>query len=395
MRALVALVVLCVATPARADDREEARKEFAAGQASDKAKDWQGALEHYLRANELVPHPFAMFNIANDYERLIKFREAATWYQRYLDAAQDSADRDKVTKQIAELKNRAAPITVRSIPDGAKVAIDGAPAGATPLSTTIRGGAHKITVDKDGQTDARDVTVEFGEPVDVVFTMRGSSGVLDIHGQPYGALVTVDNMPAGTMPIKLTVAPGQHMVRVTQYGYVQFQAWANVASNATTPVDVNLAKGGMGAFPVPPEQNKIDVGYLLGVNAGADVSGNGSIVLGELGVRINQFDGVVRIGQVGTPNGNTTGVDFLLRWAFTRSSFAPFIGGGYSYINSSAGYEGVFGFKLDLGKGSKLGFSLLADIGARYVSGTFDGTTLMDTSFTDYPLTVSLEAIYR
>lgn len=394
MRALVVALVVLAAAPARADDREDARKEFGAGQAADKAKDWQGALEHYLRANELVPHPFAMFNIANDYERLGKLREAATWYQRYLDAAQDSADRDKVTKTIGDLKNRAAPITVRTIPDGAKVAIDGAPAGPTPLSTTIRGGTHKITVDKDGQTDARDVNVEYGEPVDVVFTLRGASGVLDIHGQPYGALVTVDNMPSGTMPIKLTVAPGQHMVRVTQYGYVQFQAWANVASNATTPVDVNLVKGGMGQYPEPPPQNRLDVGYLLGVNAGADVSGNGGIVLGELGVRINQFDGVVRIGKLGTPNGDTTGVDFLVRWAFTKSTFAPYIGAGYSYVSSSPGYEGLFGFKLDLGKGNKLGFCLLADIGARYVSGV-DSTTFMDTSFVDYPLTVSLEAIYR
>jgi hypothetical protein len=398
MRAYLPLVTIvmvgCLLSVARADDREEARKEFTAGQDADKQKNWETALEHYLRANELVPHPFAMFNIASDYERLSKLREAATWYQRYLDAAPEGNDRDKVQKTLGDLKNRPAPITIRTIPDGAKVAIDGAPAGATPLSTTIRGGVHKVTVEKDGQTDGRDVTVEYAEPVDVVFTLKGASGTLDIRGQPFGALVSVDNMPAGTMPIKLTVAPGQHMVRVTQYGYVQFQAWANVAPNQATPVDINLVKGGMGALPPPPTIG-LDLGYFIGVNTGADVKGAGGVVQGELGLRVNQFDVAFRVGAIGTPAGDGTAVDFLIRWAFSKSTFAPYIGAGYSYVDSSAGYEAVFGFKLDIAKGKGFGVSMLADIGARYVSGQFNDTTFMTDDFTLFPLTVSLQAVYR
>src|SRR5438128_4562678 len=122
---LVAAVVLMIAGPVRADDREEARKAFTAGQASDKAEDWQGAIEHYMRAYDLMPHHFALYNIARDYERLGQLREAAAWYVRYVDAAPPSADRDKVQRLIGELKVRPAKLTVKSTPEGARVTVDG------------------------------------------------------------------------------------------------------------------------------------------------------------------------------------------------------------------------------------------------------------------------------
>ena len=69
MRALLCSIgmALAIAAPAYADDdddREEARKAFAAGQAADRKKDYVRAIEHYLRAYDLVPHEFAVFNIA-------------------------------------------------------------------------------------------------------------------------------------------------------------------------------------------------------------------------------------------------------------------------------------------------------------------------------------------
>jgi hypothetical protein len=55
-----------------------------------------------MRANDLMPHPNAMFNIATDFEQIGKLREAAVWYQRYLDSApMESPDRAKVAKNLA------------------------------------------------------------------------------------------------------------------------------------------------------------------------------------------------------------------------------------------------------------------------------------------------------
>src|SRR5260221_9395347 len=210
---------MSVAGVAWADDREDARKEFAAGQAADKQKDWQTALEHYLRANDLVPHPFAIYNIAVDYERLGRLREAATWYQRYLEAAPESADRDKVVKTLAELKTRPASLSVRTLPDGARVTIDNQHAGTTPFSANLRGGTHHVAVDRDNQHDERDVELEFGEPADVTFTLGGTGGTFYVSGSPAGAYVAIDNITIGVLPATAVVPPGTYQIRVTAYGY--------------------------------------------------------------------------------------------------------------------------------------------------------------------------------
>jgi len=104
VRALVVAVIIASATPAFADIRGLAREEFALGEAADEQRDWRAALEHYLRANDLVPHANAIFNIASEYERLGELREAARWYERYLEAAPDSPDRERVAGILAKLK---------------------------------------------------------------------------------------------------------------------------------------------------------------------------------------------------------------------------------------------------------------------------------------------------
>jgi tetratricopeptide (TPR) repeat protein len=104
VRALVVAVIAASATPAFADIRGLAREEFALGEAADEQRDWRTALEHYLRANDLVSHENAIFNIAREYERLGELRKAARWYERYLEAAPDPPDRERVVAILARLK---------------------------------------------------------------------------------------------------------------------------------------------------------------------------------------------------------------------------------------------------------------------------------------------------
>src|SRR5207247_5519771 len=119
---------------------------------------------------DLMPHHFALYNIARDYERLGQLREAAAWYVRYVDAAPPSADRDKVQRLIGELKVRPAKLTVKSTPEGARVTVDGQRVGVTPFVAPIRGGGHRVAVELDGERDERDVALESGEPETVAVT---------------------------------------------------------------------------------------------------------------------------------------------------------------------------------------------------------------------------------
>jgi len=397
MRVLVLLVCAAVlsARPAVADDREEARSAFAAGQAADKAQDWQTAIEHYQRAYDLMPHHFALYNIARDYERLGQLREASTWYVRYVEAAPPSSDRDKVQKLIVELKVRPAKLTVKSTPTGARVTIDGVKVGVTPFSAPVRGGGHRVAVELDGERDERDVALEFGEPETVELTLKavskplppratnvapGTQGVLVVRGEPIGALVTIDDLPAGTMPITIPVAEGQHNVKVTSFGYAPYETSAYVARGSSNAVDVKMSRpmGQTDDTGAP----KIQVGYMIGFGGGADLRGDGAVVLGDFGIRVGQGDAVVRIGKaVGL-----TSVDFVVRWALMKTRVAPYLGAGYSYFASKdssdsssassgggSGWEFVGGLRFDLTRGVGTTFSLIAETGVRTYTGLSDG----------------------
>jgi hypothetical protein len=389
MRLLVCFVcaVVLSAQPAFADDREEARKAFAAGQASDKSEDWQTAIEHYLRAYDLVPHHFALYNIGRDYERLGQLREASTWYTRYVEAAPPSVDRDKVQKLLGELKLRPAKLTVKSAPSGAKVVIDGQKVGITPFTAPIRGGGHRVSVELDGERDERDVALEFGEPETVELTLKAvsrplpqrnappttSQGILVVRGDVPGALITINDMPAGTVPMTIPIAEGQHRVKVTSYGYTPYETTAYVTRGMESSLDVTMTKGGLGSDGAGP---KIQIGYMVGLGAGADLQGDGAIALFDFGVRVGQGDAVVRIGKAF----GLTAVDFVVRWAFFKTRLSPYVGAGYSYVASAddsgssssgggSGWEFVGGLRFDLSRGVGTTFSLIGETGVRTYSG--------------------------
>lgn len=393
MRASLCLLtaVLLIAGSAHADDREEARKAFAEGQASDKAEDWQTAIEHYLHAYELVPHHFALYNIARDYERLGQLREAATWYARYVEAAPPSPDREKVQKLLGEIKLRPAKLTVKSTPPGARVTIDGQKVGVTPFSAPVRGGGHRVAVELEGQRDERDVTLEFGEPETVELELHGvaakpnpvmrppvaSQGMLVVRGTPEGALITVDNMPAGTMPMSLPVSEGAHTVKVTSYGYSDYVTTAIVTRGNESALNVTMTKGGLGATPGSETPSKYMLGYMLGFGGGADLRGDGGIYAVELGYRIGPLDISVRIGKaIGY-----TSVDVLARYALLRTKITPFIGVGYSYVKDGSsdssstgpGFEAVGGLRYDIVRANNgAGVSLMGETGIRTYSGLSD-----------------------
>jgi hypothetical protein len=424
VRILVWFLVAMLATTASADereDRETARREFAAGQAADRQRKYQEAIEHYLRANDLVPHPFAMFNIAVAYEKLGKLREAANWYERFLDSSTTKdSDRDKVNRTLIDLRNRPAPVQVLSSPDGARVVINGIPSGTTPYRGELKGGIYHVAIQKGDERDSKEITVEYGEPVKVEFQLhnqtttvpastttttptateirrppppRGASGILFVRGDPYGAVVSVNNVPVGTVPMTLPLEVGIHQLKVTADGYTPYEQQVQIAAGVKSPVDVRLARSlnGLGDQPTTPG---LRIGYLAGGGAGADAKGAGLLWLGEFGVRASKYDLSARIGQVE----DLYFVDLILRWAWTSSRFAPFVGGGYSFVANGYGYVLVGGLRIDITDGERAGVSLMLESGYRFYSGTTsdDGSTTAEPiEGTMVPVMASLLVRYR
>jgi hypothetical protein len=383
------VVVACVAVSsvAAADDREDARTEFAAGQQADKDRDYAGAIEHYLRANELVPHPFAVYNIAADYERLQQFREAARWYQQFVTTAPSGPERDKVMRLLPELQKRPSSLSVRTMPAGVRVTIDGRPAGPSPVSVTLPGGAHHVTIERGSDRDERDVTLEYGEPGDVAFTLSGTPGSLYVFGTPAGAYVAVDNITVGAVPATVPLPAGPHTVRVSASGYSTYETGTVVEPNATAQVEVRLQRdlSQLDAQTTP----KLPVSYSLGAVGGADVQKGDPLVLGLAALRINQYEGELRLGH----DGGGTEFGLLFHWYVLPTMVTPFISVGYSWGGIGFGYVLNGGLRWDVAQGEHTGLALLADIGL-HTFGNTDTTGATVTGVT-YPLELTAEVTFR
>jgi hypothetical protein len=390
--AIALLVVVATPSPARADPREDARREFAAGQDADKRKDWPAAIVHYARANELVPHPFAVYNIANDYEQLGQLREAVRWYERYLATATDAHERAKVQRVVVELRARPSKLVVHSLPNGARVTIDGTFAGTTPYVGVARGGTHRVGVDLGGQHDERDVALELGEPHEEAFTLGGgATGTLVVTGPP-GALVTVDGESAGIAPAQLDVSAGQHAVHVQAPGYQPFDATPFVPAGRVSRVDAPAVRGDGAAEP--GGTRTINANYFVALSAGVEAKNTDGVALIGFGVRISRIDILAHIGR----SGGQLAIDAIFRWQLLGSRLSPFLALGYVDLlatgQSASGFQATVGLRYDLTHGDRFGAALLVESGVRFFASTTDMTGMTVPSQLQVPILASLEFAY-
>jgi hypothetical protein len=383
-------LMLSHVSQARADgEQDRAKKEFALGQDDDRAGKYEAAIGHYLRANDALPHPFNLYNIAVDYERLGNLRQAAEWYQRYLDAAPSSPDRDRVTRTIADLAHRDSPLSVRTFPDGASVTIDGQSSGVTPVTTKLSGGTHHVAVDLDAQHAEKDVAVGYGEPADVAFTLGGQAGTLTVGGAPLGAYVAVDNITIGIVPATTQISAGMHTVRVTASGFAPFESTANVAANAETHVEAQLVR----SLPiaVAPQESPSTVAFIAGGGLGGELRATGGVLgFGMIGTRILRYDLVFRIGRAD----QALAYDFMVRWHIFDNPITPFLAVGYTYANSGYGYLALAGVRWDVVRNAHTLVSIMADGGLRDAPVSSTANTTATTQVID-PIELGCEVTFK
>jgi PEGA domain len=385
-------VTMSHVSQARADgdaDRDKAKREFALGQDADRAGHYEAAIGHYERANDVLPHPFNLYNIAVDYERLGNLRQAAEWYQRYLEAAPSSPDHDRVARTIADLVHHDSDLSIRTIPDGAQVTIDSQPAGVTPLQTKLPAGTHKIAVDLEAQHAEKSIELAYGEPADVAFTLGGQAGTLTVGGAPLGAYVAVDNITIGVVPATTQISAGMHTVRVTASGYAPFESTANIAANAETHVDAQLIR----TLPIlaQPADSPSTVAFIVGGGLGGEFRATGGVLgFGMIGTRILHYDLVFRLGRAD----QALAYDFMVRWHIFDRPVTPFLAVGYTYANDGYGYLALVGVRWDVVRSGHTLVSIMADGGLRDAPVSQTASTTATNQIVD-PIELGVEATFK
>src|SRR6185312_12206374 len=97
MRVLAALaILLAIVGPlsgdARADDADDARAHYQAGQHFYDQGQYDEAIREFEAAYRLKPHPNVLYNIAQAHERLLEYAESVKWFERYLKEAPPDAE---------------------------------------------------------------------------------------------------------------------------------------------------------------------------------------------------------------------------------------------------------------------------------------------------------------
>lgn len=155
---LVACALLIAAPPARADATSDARTHFAHGVKLFESGDFTGALQEFQTADKLHHSPAIRYNIGRTDEALGHAQAAVDAYQAYLAEAGDTGRfTAAAAAAIAQISKRCTHLRVTTNPPGARVFADGLQLSAhSPTTVLLLAGHHRIEIDLDGWTDARE-----------------------------------------------------------------------------------------------------------------------------------------------------------------------------------------------------------------------------------------------
>jgi tetratricopeptide (TPR) repeat protein len=176
VRLCVFLVALIGATPGHAQPGsgerlyQQATAEFDAGR-------YREAIALYLQSLRSVEHQHTLYAIGEAYRRLGELRRSHEYYARYATRL-PAAERTAFAAKLERLRT-GSPSLLR-IDCGlaaAELRVDGAQRGHTDsrgrITLKIAGGAHRVRLEKQGfVAESREVSAQFGEPLELVLTLR-------------------------------------------------------------------------------------------------------------------------------------------------------------------------------------------------------------------------------
>ena len=110
---------------------------FELGAERFRARDYRGALEHFLLSNRLVPNRNVVFDIAETYAQLKQYPDAYRYYTQALEGETDPRELARIQKALARVAASVAVLRIRTDPPGAAVYIDREDLGARGISPLV------------------------------------------------------------------------------------------------------------------------------------------------------------------------------------------------------------------------------------------------------------------
>jgi tetratricopeptide (TPR) repeat protein len=244
---LLATVLFATAMPAHADDVTQAKAKFQAAATAYREARYKEAIDLFIAANKLDPHPELIFNTGQAYEKLGDVPNALRAYREYLRIAPDVADRATVEESIKNLEQRlrekgVQQVTLFSNPSGATALLDGVAIGVTPSTFETKPGRHMVVLKATGYPDtAKEFVLSPDRAMDLDVSMaQVGSGSATMVGP--SASASAGPAPSSTAPVVAPTADAP-----TQLGPVRPWTWAAFGVGVLglgTAVGLEVARSG-------------------------------------------------------------------------------------------------------------------------------------------------------
>lgn len=158
---VLAALVSSVASDARADDVEAARKDFAEGVRLYQRGDYEGARRLFKKADTEHHAAPVLYNLARTEERLLRAQAAVDAYEAYVGEAGEAGEfTGAAVVAITQIKARSTRLRIETRPTGARIFVDGFPLSeSSPTTFLVSAGHHVVVAQGEVFRAERDVEV--------------------------------------------------------------------------------------------------------------------------------------------------------------------------------------------------------------------------------------------
>lgn len=160
--ALLAVAIVAVAAPARADREDKAQQLFESATGLFQQGSYERAARRFMHAFRLVPHANTAFNAALSWDAAGDSARAANAFKQALDRGLARQARERAEGRLGELRQKLGRIRVKA-PEGSRVLVSDEKRDA-PAEIYVEPGVHDVVVElPDGKRQVRRIHAHAGE----------------------------------------------------------------------------------------------------------------------------------------------------------------------------------------------------------------------------------------
>ncbi|MEZ4398615.1 MAG: PEGA domain-containing protein [Kofleriaceae bacterium] len=209
--------------------------------------DYQGAIGEFVAAYCLIPKASLLRDIAQAYERSVRYELAVAYLERFVRGTEDATERRNAASRVQVLSGLRSTIRVATEPANAVVTVRnlqgvrGSAVANTDDVIELPAGDYTMTIELPNyQPVETALTLGIGQPYSYSYRLVPRTGRLRVQTVPGDARIVVDDRIAGVGAFDGEVALGRHRVEVDRAGWIPGTRSVEVTDHASTDVSVEL-----------------------------------------------------------------------------------------------------------------------------------------------------------